>query len=151
MANNQDIQNRFLTEIEPLLRNSDYYIAQKGYVKIPKYDENSEEKWKKLEDKYRYLSDKADPLTEERWVRDYLQTRIVYLEVLKNFSEHINTYQTSMLESHQLSAQITGIRDVLEEMEVEPDPCIVKSLNKKLNQFGYQLWRATQAWTEARK
>ena len=37
MANNEDIQNGFLTEIEPLLRNSDYYIAQKGYIKIPKY------------------------------------------------------------------------------------------------------------------
>ena len=41
MANNEDIQNGFLTEIEPLLRNSDYYIAQKGYIKIPKYDEES--------------------------------------------------------------------------------------------------------------
>ena len=44
MANNEDIQNGFLTEIEPLLRNSDYYIAQKGFVKIPKYDEEAEEK-----------------------------------------------------------------------------------------------------------
>ena len=46
MANNEDIQNGFLIEIEPLLRNSDYYIAQKGYIKIPKYDEDSLAKWK---------------------------------------------------------------------------------------------------------
>ena len=96
MANNEDIQNGFLIEIEPLLRNSDYYIAQKGYIKIPKYDEDSLAKWKVLEDKYSYLLIKADPVTEERWVRDYLKNKIEYLEVLQNFSKHIKDYQESM-------------------------------------------------------
>ena len=89
MAHTQDIQNVFLSEIDPLLRNSDYYIAQKGYIKIPKYEEDYKDKWKKLEDKYSYLLAKVDPVTEERWVRDYLKNKIEYLEVLQNFSEYI--------------------------------------------------------------
>ena len=126
MAQIQDIQNVFLSEIDPLLRNSDYYIAQKGYIKIPKYDEESRAEWKKLGDKYEYLLAKVDPTSEERWVRDYLKNKIEYLEVLQHFSEHIKDYQESMLESHNLSAQITGVRDVLDELEVKPDPSLVK-------------------------
>ena len=141
MAHTQDIQNVFLSEIDPLLRNSDYYIAQKGFIKIPKYDEDSRNKWKKLEDKYDYLLAKVDPTTEERWVRDYLKSKIEYLEVLQNFAEHIRVYQASMLESHNLSAQITGIRDVLEELEVEPDPNLIKVAIKKINRFGSYLWK----------
>ena len=120
MANTQDIQNVFLSEIEPLLRNSDYYIAQKGYIKLPKYDKNALAEWKKLEDKYSNLLAKVDPVTEERWIRDYLKKMIEYAEICKEFSQHITAYQASMLESHNLSAQITGIRDVLEELS---EPC----------------------------
>ena len=47
MAQIQDIQNVFVSEIDPLLRNSDYYITQKGYIKIPKYDEESRTEWSK--------------------------------------------------------------------------------------------------------
>ena len=97
------MQNGFLVEIEPLLRNSDYYIAMKGYIKIPKYDENSLAEWKKLEEKYSYLLAKADPVAEERWVRDYLKNKTEYLEILENFAKHIKAYQEAMLESHHLS------------------------------------------------
>ena len=93
MANTQDIQNVFLSEIDPLLRNSDYYIAQKGYIKIPKYDEDSHAEWKKLEDKYVYLLAKVDPTSEERWVRDYLKNKIEYLEVLQQFKRPNNRCQ----------------------------------------------------------
>ena len=150
MANTQDIQNVFLQEIEPLLRNSDYYIAQKGYIKIPKYDEEALAEWKKLEDKYSYLLTKVDPVTEERWVRDYFKNIMEYLEILKEFAKHIKAYQEAMLESHHLSAQITGVRDVLEELEVKPDPSLVKSLIKKIEKFGSCLWKAAKAWTRAK-
>ena len=69
---------------------------------------------------------------------------------MQHFSEHIKDYQESMLESHNLSAQITGIRDVLDEMEVEPDASIVKSLVKKLDRMGACLWKAAQGWMRAK-
>ena len=137
-------------ETETLLRNSDYYISGKGYLKIPRNDENSLAEWKKLEEKYNYLLAKVDPITEERWVKDYLKNNFNYMEITKEFGSHIKAYQEAMLESHHLTAQITGIRDVLEDLEVEPDPSLVKSLIKKIEKFGSCLWKVAHAWLRAK-
>ena len=76
MAQSEDIQNVFLEEIAPLCITSDYYVAQKGFVKIPKTGEDARKKWTSLEDKYSYLLRKNDPTREEIWTKDYIKNMV---------------------------------------------------------------------------
>ena len=50
MAQSEDLQKVFLEEIDQLCITSDYYVAQKGFVKIPKTGEKARESWCKIED-----------------------------------------------------------------------------------------------------
>ena len=116
MATFEDIQSSFVKDILTLCTSSDYYSPQKGFVKIPLSDEESKKKWSNIQERYSFLLEKENLNTRERWVKDCLQQNTNWLEIISNFSSHINDYQQKMMKSHNLSAQITGIRDLLEDL-----------------------------------
>ena len=151
MAAPEDIQRIFLQETEQLIIVSDYYVAQKGFVKIPKTGEEARQSWGKIEEKYSYLLAKHDPTREEIWVKDYIKSMIEFSEIIRNFNQHIREYDSHMCKSHNLSAQITGIRDLIDDLETtELDKNLVKGLRKKIESLGQYLWKAGSAWTRAK-
>ena len=117
MAAPEDLQKIFLQEIDQLCIVSDYYVTQKGFVKIPKTGEEARQSWGKIEEKYSYLLAKHDPTREEIWVKDFIKSMIELSEIIRNFNQHIREYDNHMSKSHNLSSQITGIRDLIEDLE----------------------------------
>ena len=59
------IYEAFCEEIEDISRNSSYYAANKGWLKLPRIDAESKKKWEEVQTKHAYLLSKDDLTNEE--------------------------------------------------------------------------------------
>ena len=89
------IYQTFCEEIEDISRNSSYYTANKGWLKLPRIDAESKKRWENVQAKYDYLLSKTDLTNEEVALKDALQSKVDWIEILENFSKHINDYRPS--------------------------------------------------------
>ena len=145
----ETIYQTFCGEIEDISRNSSYYTANKGWLKLPRIDAESRKRWETVQTKYEYLLSKQDLTNEERAVKDALMSKVDWIEILENFSKHINEYRHYMLKCHQITSELTGAQNLLDSLGEAPNKKTGQFLISQCNKLGQNLVLAALSWLKA--
>ena len=134
----EEVYRNFCEDIRNITQNSNYYIAGKGWLILPSADGESQKKWEEIQEKYNYLLEKdaLETSTEERCVKDVLKQKVCWLEIINNFSSHIQSYRKLMLKCHNISSELTGIRNLLSNLEETPSGKTTKFLEMQSEKVG---------------
>ena len=148
----EKVYNTFCEDIKNITQNSNYYIAGKGWLILPSTDEESQKKWEEIQLKYNYLLEKdaLETSTEERCVKDVLAQKLRWLEIVNNFSSHIQSYRKNMLKAHNISSELTGIRNLLDNLEEAPSGKTTKFLAMQSEKLGHVLVLAALSWLKGK-
>ena len=140
------IYQTFCGEIEDISKNSSYYTANKGWLKLPRIDAESKKRWENVQTKYDYLLSKNDLTNEEEAVKNALQSKVDWIEILENFSKHINDYRRHMLKCHQITSELTGAQNLLDSLGEAPNKKTGQFLILQCNKLGQNLVLAALSW-----